>query len=132
MTFHIPELSSLDIILITGASEVEHMRNLETVLQHLTDAGLHLKRSKCSFMVEKLQCLGYEVDETGFHPQKAKVDAIKEARAPTNMTELKSFLGLVNFYRRFFEKCSNHFNTAYRSAKKSCQISLGYRTSYSF
>ena len=48
-----------------------------------------------------LECLGHRIDAEGFHPVGAKVKAIKEAPSPTNPTELKSFLGMLNFYGKF-------------------------------
>ena len=88
----------LDNILITGRTEQEHLQNIEETLRRLSEAGLRLKTTKCKFMEASLECLGHRVDAEGFHPVAAKVQAIKEAPTPTNVTELKSFLGMINFY----------------------------------
>ena len=82
----------LDNILITGPSNEEHLANIEKLFERLSDAGLRLKAGKCQFMKPVLECLGHRVDAEGFHPVEAKVNAIKEAPAPTNPSELKSFL----------------------------------------
>ena len=87
----------LDNILITGPSTEEHLDNIDKVLRGLSEAGLPLKAVKCQFMKAVLECL----DAEGFHPVEAKVKAIQEAPAPKNPTELKSFLGMLNFYGKF-------------------------------
>ena len=97
----------LDNILITGPSNEEHLANIEKVFERLSDAGLRLKAGKCQFMKPVLECLGHHVDAEGFHPVEAKVNAIKEAPAPTNPSELKSFLGMLNFYGKFLPNLSS-------------------------
>ena len=90
-----------DNILITGPSTEEHLENIEKVLRRLSEVGLRLKAVKCQFMKPVLDCLGHRVDAEGFHPVEAKLKAIQEAPALKNPTELKSFLGMLNFYRKF-------------------------------
>ena len=62
--------------------------------------GFHLKRERCSFLKENVMFLKHNVDSTGLHPAGA---AIRDARQPTNITELRSFLGMVNHYGRFLD-----------------------------
>ena len=97
----------LDNILITGPSTEEHLDNVEKVLRRLSEAGLQLKAVKCQFMKPVLECLGHRVDTEGFHPVETKVKAIQEAPAPKNPTELKSFLGVLNFYGKFIPNLSS-------------------------
>ena len=91
----------IDDILVTGTDEVDHLNNLHAVLQTLEEAGLTLKQSKCKFAVPSVEYLGHIIDADGLHPSEAKVKAIREAPTPTNVTELKSFLGLLNYYHKF-------------------------------
>ncbi|KAK3747895.1 hypothetical protein QZH41_001360 [Actinostola sp. cb2023] len=91
----------LDNILITGRTEEEHLRNINETLKRLSEAGLRLKTKKCNFMKASLECLGYRVDAEGFHPVEAKVKAVKDAPTPKNVSELKSFLGMINCYGKF-------------------------------
>ena len=91
----------IDDILITGVDESDHLRNLQTVLQKLQEAGLTLKKSKCKFAVSSVEYLGHVIDSEGLHPAESKVRAIRDAPTPTNVTELKSFLGLLNYYHKF-------------------------------
>ncbi|XP_033993597.1 uncharacterized protein K02A2.6-like [Trematomus bernacchii] len=91
----------LDDILVSGVDEEDHLQNLETVLAKLEEAGLRLRRSKCTFLEEEVEYLGHRVDAQGLHPVEKKVKAIMEAPNPTNVTELKSYLGLLNYYNTF-------------------------------
>ena len=74
---------------ITGSTNVEHLNNLDQVLKRLSDADLRLKKKKRQFMKPSIECLGHQVDKDRYHPVEAKVKPIKEASAPTNVTELK-------------------------------------------
>ncbi|KAI4895675.1 hypothetical protein NFI96_020671 [Prochilodus magdalenae] len=96
----------LDDILVSGPTEEEHLHNLKEVLQRLESSGLRLKRSKCTFLGKEVVFLGHKIDATGLHPVNEKVAAIKEAPEPRNVTELKAYLGLLNYYHRFLPKLS--------------------------
>uniref|UniRef100_A0A1A7YSF0 Gypsy retrotransposon integrase-like protein 1 n=2 Tax=Iconisemion striatum TaxID=60296 RepID=A0A1A7YSF0_9TELE len=91
----------LDDVLVSGVDAADHIKNLDEVLTRLNEAGLRLKRNKCVFMRDEVEYLGYRVDAQGLHPMDKKVKAIHEAPAPKNVTELKSFLGLLNYYNKF-------------------------------
>ncbi|KAL9978544.1 hypothetical protein ACROYT_G016071 [Oculina patagonica] len=108
----------LDNILITGPSTEEHLDNIEKVLGRLSDAGLRLKAEKCQFMKPVLECLGHRIDAEGFHPVEAKMNAIKEAPTPTNPSELKSFLGMLNFYGKFMPDLSSTLGPLHELLRK--------------
>ena len=91
----------LDDIIVTGEDDAEHLRNLETVFRRLSEAGLRVNRLKCNFFQEHVEYCGHGVSARGLHKTPAKIDAISDARCPVNVTELRSFLGLVNYYARF-------------------------------
>ena len=86
----------LDDILFTGANTNDHLQTLETVLTKLEEAGIRLKRSKCFFMLPSLEYLGHKISSKGLQPTGEKVKAIHEAPAPKDVSQLKSFLGLLN------------------------------------
>ncbi|KAJ8351825.1 hypothetical protein SKAU_G00233010 [Synaphobranchus kaupii] len=88
-------------ILITGQNDTEHVRNLEEVLRRLSAAGLRLKQEKCRIMAPVVEYLGHKIDANGLHPTTGKVQAIADAPAPQDTTELKSFLGMINYYHKF-------------------------------
>ena len=87
----------VDDILISGKNDQEHISNLNEVLTRLKNAGLRLKLSKCQFMQPSVEYLGYRVDASGLHAIEKKVQAIRDAPAPENQQQLRSFLGMVNY-----------------------------------
>ena len=91
----------LDDILVTGESEAAHIHNLTAVLGRLEAAGIRLKREKCAFMLPEVEYLGHRISAKGLHPLESKVRAIADAPTPTNISQLKSFLGMLNYYGRF-------------------------------
>ena len=91
----------LDDILVTGESELAHLRNLSAVLDRLETAGIRLKREKCSFMIPKVEYLGHCISADGIHPIPEKVRAVLEAPPPTDVSQLRSFLGMINYYGKF-------------------------------
>ena len=101
----------LDDILITGKTEEEHLQDLEEVLSRLQAAGARLKRGKCFFMLRSVEYLGHRISEKGLHPTTKKVHAIQQAPPPSNQAQLKSFVGLINYYSKFLPNLSH---TLYR------------------
>ena len=91
----------IDDLLITGADDAEHLSNLEKVLQRLQEYGLHLKKAKCNFMRTSVEYLGHQITSEGLKATASKLAAIVQAPAPTNVQELRSFLGLLNYYGKF-------------------------------
>ena len=89
----------LDDILVAGCTLDEHLNRLAEVLQCLENSGMRLNKQKCFSLRSSIEYLGHVVDEEGIYPMEEKVKAIKEAPAPTNVTQLRSFLGLVNYYK---------------------------------
>ena len=88
----------LDDILVTGATAEEHLRNLDEVLTRLKKHGVRLRKDKCRFMESSVEYLGHRIDQEGIHATTSKLQAISEAPAPRNVQELRSFLGLLNYF----------------------------------
>ena len=97
----------LDDILITGGDDAEHNDNLSEVLDRLDKGGLRLNAGKCHFKQKSVSYLGFRIDADGLHPLEDKVQALVAAPAPQNVTELKSFLGLVQYYQKFLPYLAN-------------------------
>ena len=97
----------IDDILVSGATDAEHLENLGQVLTRLEEHGLRLKQEKYSFMQPSVKYLGYLIDAKGIHTTPEKVAAIINAPEPKNTTELRSFLGLVNYYGKFIKNLSS-------------------------
>lgn len=91
----------LDDLIITGSNDEMYLRNLEGALERMSRIGIKLKSEKCVFMKSSVEYFAFVVDRDGIHPSPRKVQAIQEVPVPEKPTELKSFLGLVNYYRRF-------------------------------
>jgi len=91
----------LDDIIVTGKTDQEHIANLQKALERLRAEGFHLKREKCQFFQSQVQYLGHIIDKDGIRPVPEKIKAIVDMPKPNNPKELRSFLGMVNYYDRF-------------------------------
>ena len=109
----------LDDILLSGRSDDELLVRLEQVLQVFQEAGLKVKPEKCVFLTKKVEYLGYVLDSAGAHATEAKVRAITDSPVPKNVTELKSFLGIFNYYSRFIPKRAQTLSPLYDLLKKN-------------
>ena len=87
-----------DVIVFSKTPE-EHVFRLEAVFEKLKQAGLKLKPSKCEFFRQELTYLGHVVSKDGIQTNPKKVEAICKQPIPTNMTEVRSFLGFTNYYQ---------------------------------
>ena len=96
----------MDDILIFSWSMVEHILVLNQVFQILRDNDLYLKPEKCEFYKEKLNYLGYTISKDHVAMEDSKINAIKNWPIPCMVRNIRSFLGLGNFYRRFIDKFS--------------------------
>ena len=94
-------LTYLDDILVFGRTFEETLGRLEMVLGRLRMMNLKIKVEKCHLFKKKLKYLGHMVEEGGISPDPEKVRAVKEWPVPRTETELRSFLGLAGYYRRF-------------------------------
>ncbi|KAK8658831.1 hypothetical protein V6N13_029050 [Hibiscus sabdariffa] len=91
----------IDDILVYSKSEAEHRDHLRIVLQTLQDNQLYAKLNKCEFWLSQVSFLGHVVSATRIHVDRKKIEAIVEWRSPKNIGEVRSFLGLACYYRRF-------------------------------
>ena len=88
----------LDDIVVYSSSLEEHAAHLELVFERLRQHQLFVKREKCSFAQENIKSLRHIIERGGIRIDLEKVRAIQEWEAPTKVTELRSFLGLANYY----------------------------------
>jgi hypothetical protein len=79
---------------------------METVLTRLRDAGLKVNATKSSFCAHEIKYLGYMLTREGIKPQPKKVQAILALNLPNNVKELRHFLGMVQYYRNMWARCS--------------------------
>ncbi|GFY03420.1 hypothetical protein TNCV_1173761 [Trichonephila clavipes] len=115
----------VDDILVASSSPEEHLQHLQILFTRLQQYGLSLKPSKCIFGVTSIKFLGFKVSESGIEPLSDRVDCILNFPQPTTLTQLRRFLGLFNFYRRFVPKAAhllaplNKFLEGIKNFKKS-------------
>jgi hypothetical protein len=94
-------LCYLDEIMVFSKDFQSHLRNLENVFTCLQHANLKLKPSKCNFCMDKIVFLGHEISKFGRRPDPNKMKALRDISAPTTITEVKSFLGFISYYRDY-------------------------------
>ena len=93
----------LDDIVVYSKTLFDHERDVRAVLQRLKDAGLCAKESKCELFKFEIEFLGHHVGRNGLRVMPDKVEAVKKWQVPSNATELRGFLGLAGYYRRFVQ-----------------------------
>ncbi|UYV71117.1 K02A2.6-like, partial [Cordylochernes scorpioides] len=94
-------LCYLDDIIVFSDGFEEHLRRLQLVLNCLKKAGLCLNSKKCKFGAKTITVLGHEVSENGIRPDQEKIRAVRDFATPRSLKEVRSFLGLSSYYRRF-------------------------------
>ena len=93
----------LDDVIIFSKNFDDHLRRMEEVFGRLREAGLKLKPQKCRFFQKEVTYLGHVVSENGVSTDPSKVSKILDWPIPRNLSELRSFLGLASYYRRFIK-----------------------------
>ena len=99
----------IDDILVTGSTHAEHLGNLREVFRRLKQRGLRIMKSKCSFM-QSSEYLGHIVNSKGLHANPEKIKAIVDAPCPRDVSELRAFLGLLNYYGKFLPNLAGNIH----------------------
>ncbi len=111
----------LDDIIIYSSTIEDHFTRLQQVFERLRSAGLKMKPSKCYFFKHTIKYLGYVLTESGIQTDPDKTNCIKQWPAPTNATELKQFLGLATYYRKFVKNFSIIASPLHTLTRKNVQ-----------
>ena len=115
----------IDDILVTGATEEQHMQNLDEVLTRLEEAGLRLKQDKCQFLLSEVEYLGHVLSAEGLQPSQKNVQAIQKVPTPETVTQLKSFLGMVTYYLKFLPNLADTLSPLYSLLQKGSKWQWG-------
>ncbi len=91
----------LDDILIFSKTEDEHLEHVRQVLDRIRQGGYFLKLSKCDFFKSEIKFLGHIVSASGIRPDPAKLKALETCPRPLTVYDVRAFLGLANYFRRF-------------------------------
>jgi hypothetical protein len=117
----------LDDICVTGPNKMAHLCRLRDVLSRLNEAGLRLQQDKCKFFKPSVTYLGYVINKEGLHTSPDKVKAIIDSPEPTNITEVKRFLGVVNYYRSFIPNASSIMSPLHELLRAGAEWQWGER-----
>lgn len=112
----------VDDILVASDSAAEHTEHLNALFERLQTHGLRLNVSKCVFGKEKLEFLGYNVSQHGIEPIEDRITSITNYPQPTNIQELRRFLGIINFYKESIPHATHAQEPLYKylhTAKKN-------------
>ncbi|XP_053698835.1 uncharacterized protein K02A2.6-like [Sabethes cyaneus] len=96
----------LDDIRVTGPNDIIHLQRLEEVLKRLSSYNMRINLDKCTFFANEIEYCGYLINKDGIHKVQKKVEAIQNMPIPENKDQVRSFVGLVNYYGRFFPNLS--------------------------
>lgn len=111
----------IDDTLSGGKNENEHLQTLRRIFKRMREYNFYLSREKCELCKPHVEFLGHILSKKGIHTDPNKVIAIQIIRRPQNVTELKSFLGLVNFYNKFVPNFASCCEPLYRLTRKGVE-----------
>ncbi|GJW69361.1 putative reverse transcriptase domain-containing protein [Tanacetum coccineum] len=122
----------IDDILIYSKNKQEHEEHLKLILELLKKEELYAKFSKCEFWIPKVQFLGHVIDSEGIHVDPAKIESIKDWASPKSPTEIRQFLGLAGYYRRFIEGFSKIAKPMTKLTQKKVKFEWGDKQEAAF
>lgn len=93
----------LDDVIVIGKTFDDMISNLDKGFARLSSTGLKLKAKKCSLCAKQVLFLGHIISEKGVATDPSKIETVKNWSIPTNVTELRSFLGLCSYYKRYIK-----------------------------
>ncbi|GKA83957.1 putative reverse transcriptase domain-containing protein [Tanacetum coccineum] len=112
----------IDDTLIYSKTKEEHDAHLRLILVLLKKEELYVKFSKCDFWLSKVQFLGHVIDSEGIHVDPAKIESIKDWESPKTPIEIRQFLGLASYYRRFIKGFSKIAKPMMKLTQKSVKF----------
>ncbi|GKB56338.1 putative reverse transcriptase domain-containing protein [Tanacetum coccineum] len=116
----------IDDILIYSKTKKEHEEHIKLILELLKKEELYAKFSKCEFWIPKVQFLDHVIDSKGIHVDPAKIKSTKDWVSPKSPTEIRQFLGLAGYYRRFIEGFSKISKSTTKLTQKKNKKVIAY------
>lgn len=111
-----------DDITVTGKDFSDHMKNLRAVLNKLKSAGLKLNPQKCAFFQQRISYLGFSIDKFGLSKNDERFSNILKAPVPSNVSELRAFVGMANHYSKFIENFAQKLTPLYALLRKDTEF----------
>nr|GFB30219.1 putative reverse transcriptase domain-containing protein [Tanacetum cinerariifolium] len=115
----------IDDILIYSKDEKEREEHLKAILELLKKKELYAKFSMCEIWIPKVQFLGHVIDKQGIHAYPVKIESVKDWASPKSPTEIRQFLGLAGYYRRFIEGFSKITKPMTKLTQKKVKFEWG-------
>ena len=116
-------MTYFDDIIIFSKNKLQHLEHLETVFSHLREARLKMKCSKCDFFKKEICYLEHLISTEGISPLPNKLDCIQQMPVPKNVKEIKQFLDLTGYYRKFVPRFANISGPLTTLTKKTRNLS---------
>lgn len=110
-------INFMDDIVVTGRNREEHLKNLREVLERLYRAGFRLNLKKCKFFQPQIKYLGHIINNEGLHKDPEKIRAIVECPCPQDVSQIKSYLGMIQYYGKFVANLSTMLGPLYKLLK---------------
>ena len=125
-------MTYLDNIIIFSQDELQHLEHLEIVFGRLQEGGLKMKCSKCDFFKSEIHYLGHLISPEGISPLPNKLDSIRHMPMPTSVKEIKQFLGLTGYYRKFVPRFADISRPLTTLTKKDVKFKWTFACQRSF
>nr|GFC91738.1 putative reverse transcriptase domain-containing protein [Tanacetum cinerariifolium] len=122
----------IDDILIYSKDEKEHEEHLKAILELLKKEELYAKFSKCEFWVPKVQFISHMIDSQGIHVDPTKIKSVRDWASSKPPTEIRQFLGLAGYYRRFIEGFSKISKPMTKLTQKKVKFEWGEKQEAAF
>lgn len=122
----------LDDIVVTGISKEAHLSNLSCVFQRLSDAGLKLRKEKCDFFKDDIIFLGHRLNREGLSKTDERTKSVVDKPSPKDVTEVRAFTGLVNYYAKFIQNSAQIMYPMYRLLQKDVKFIWDKKCEQSF
>lgn len=112
----------LDDVLVYSRTFDEHLQHLRLVLERFRESGLNLKPSKCHFGQKQVNYLGHVITSEGIQPDPAKIKAVHEYPVPKTVKDVRAFMGLTNYYRKFVKGFAQIASPLHELTKKGAKF----------